>query len=211
MDVKEKVMKEFIQQFVKKDCKDILVDDIAFNIGMSKRTIYENFHSKSEIIRQTLKHYLKLEHEQILTLLSEEDNPLKKILITSFFFIDSASKISLNRLHNLKRQYPEIAEELTNDQHVFVNDVVLRFYLQAQEEGFLFKDIEPEFIIVLLLGGERDPREKTVNFFGKEFDSIKLFGAHFFTIIRGVSTLKGVEICDKFYKEWQNLINIKVI
>ena len=52
MDVKEKVMEEFIKQFIKKDCKDILVDDIAFNIGMSKRTIYENFHSKNEIIKQ---------------------------------------------------------------------------------------------------------------------------------------------------------------
>ena len=59
--------------------------------------------------------------------------------------------------------------------------------------------------MALLLAGERDPRQKTVSFLGKEFDTIKLFGAHFFTIIRGVSTLKGIEICDKFYTEWKNL------
>lgn len=205
MDVKEKVMEEFIKQFIKKDCKDILVDDIAFNIGMSKRTIYENFHSKNEIIKQTLKHYLSLEHERILTLLKEESNPLKRILITSYSFLHSASQISLSRLYNLKKQYPEIAEELIDIQHTFVDDVILNSYLQAQKEGYIFKEIDPVFLITLLLAGERDPRQKTISFLGKEFDTIKLFGAHFFTIIRGVSTLKGIEICDKFYTEWKNL------
>lgn len=205
MDVKEKVMEEFIKQFIKKDCKDILVDDIAFNIGMSKRTIYENFHSKNEIIKQTLKHYLNLEHERILTLLKEESNPLKRILITSYSFLHSASQISLSRLYNLKKQYPEITEELIDIQHTFVDDVILNSYLQAQKEGYIFKEIDPVFLITLLLAGERDPRQKTVSFLGKEFDTIKLFGAHFFTIIRGVSTLKGIEICDKFYTEWKNL------
>ena len=205
MDVKEKVMEEFIKQFIKKDCKDILVDDIAFNIGMSKRTIYENFHSKNEIIKQTQKHYLNLEHERILTLLKEESNPLRRILITSYSFLRSASQISLSRLYNLKKQYPEIAEELIDIQHTFVDNVILNSYLQAQKEGYIFKEIDPVFLITLLLAGERDPRQKTVSFLGKEFDTIKLFGAHFFTIIRGVSTLKGIEICDKFYTEWKNL------
>ena len=199
MEYKEKIMEEFMRQFIQKDCKDIKVDNIAENLGISKRTLYEIFPSKDEMIKQTLFHYQIENQNRLLAIRNEEENPLIQILKTCFAIIDNANQISVARLFNLKKQYPEIAGELIGMHAQFMKDVMLTSYKNAQNEGFIFPEVEPEFLLALLVSGEKDPRQRTFSFMGKEFDIMRLFAAHLFTIIRGVATLKGVEVCDKYY------------
>ena len=200
MDYKEKIMDEFMHQFIQKDCKDIKVDNIAENLGISKRTLYEIFPSKDEMIKQTLYYYQTDNQNKLLAIRNEEKNPLVQILKICFAIIDNANQISVARLFNLKKQYPEIAGNLIGMHARFMKDVMLKSYEKAQKEGFIFQDVEPEFLLALLVSGEKDPRQRTFSFMGREFDIMKLFAAHLFTIIRGVSTLKGVEVCDTYYR-----------
>ena len=143
----------------------------------------------------------KENQDKLLIIRNEESNPLLQILKICFAIIDDANQISVARLFNLKKQYPEIAGELIGMHAHFMKEVMLTSYKNAQEDGLLFHDVEPEFLLALLVSGERDPRQRTFSFMGREFDVMKLFVAHLFTIIRGVSTLKGVAICDTYYRE----------
>lgn len=202
MEVKERIMEEFVKLFVQKSCKEILVDEIAYNIGISKRTMYENFSSKSEIIRETLKHYLLLEHEKMKLLASQEDNALRKILKITHSFIKNANLISTARIEELKKQYPEIAKELMTIQEQFLNDVIRKLVINAQKEGYIFEDLTAELLFALLLGGKNDPRQSTIKFMGVEINAIQFFMMHFFTILRGVSTKKGVDSCDEYFREY---------
>ncbi len=201
MEVKEKIMEEFVKLFVQKNCKDILVDEIAYNIGISKRTMYENFSSKSEIIRETLKHYLIMEHEKMELLASQESNALKKILKITHSFIKNANWISISRIYDLKKQYPEIAKELMKIQEQFLNNVIKDLVINAQKEGYIFEELTAELLFALLLGGKNDPRQSTIKFMGVEINAIQFFMTHFFTILRGVSTKKGIDSCDEYFRE----------
>lgn len=202
MEVKERIMEEFIKLFMQKSCKDILVDEIAYNIGISKRTIYENFSSKSEIIRETLKHYLLMEHEKMVLLASQEENALKKILKITHSFIKNANLISIARIDDLKKQYPEIAKEMMEIQDHFLNEVIKKMVITAQKEGYIFEELTTELLFALLLGGKNDPRQSTIKFMGVEINAIQFFMTHFFTILRGVSTKKGVDSCDEYFREY---------
>lgn len=195
-------MEEFVKLFMQKSCKDILVDEVAYNIGISKRTMYENFSSKSEIIRETLKYYLLSEHKKMELLASQEDNPLKKILKITHSFIKNAALISMSRFDDLKKQYPEIAKELLEIQEQFLNTVIRKMVIDAQKEGYIFEELTTEILFALLLGGKNDPRQSTIKFMGVEINAIQFFMTHFFTILRGVSTQKGVESCDEYFREY---------
>lgn len=195
-------MEEFVKLFMQKSCKDILVDEVAYNIGISKRTMYENFSSKSEIIRETLKYYLLLEHKKMELLASQEDNPLKKILKITHSFIKNAALISMTRFDDLKKQYPEIAKELLEIQEQFLNTVIRKMVMDAQKEGYIFEELTTEILFALLLGGKNDPRQSTIKFMGVEINTIQFFMTHFFTILRGVSTQKGVESCDEYFRDY---------
>ncbi len=204
MNAKEKVMDEFIKQFKHKDCKDILVDDIANSLGMSKRTIYENFNSKDDIIKQTLSHYLSLEQTKILNLVNKEPNPLIKIFRIFHYFIQHYSQKHLFRVFNLKKQYTNIAEEVFSPHKQFLCNTILEAYKQAQKEGYFFKEIKPEILLALIIGRENDSPQETINIMNKEVNTLDLFIIYFFTILRGVSTQKGMVIWEKYYIEFTN-------
>ncbi|MDO5759499.1 MAG: hypothetical protein Q4Q06_00570, partial [Bacteroidota bacterium] len=129
-------------------------------------TIYENFSSKSEIIKETLRHYLLLEHEKMIDIASQEDNALKKILKITHSFIKNVTLINITRIDDLKKQYPEIAKELIEIQDRFLDDVIKKLVLNAQKEGYIFEELTTEFLFALLLGGKTDPRQSTIRFMG---------------------------------------------
>lgn len=201
-------MEEFVHLFLQKDCKEIKVDEIAENLGISKRTVYENFSSKKDIVDQSLKRYQKVAKEKLIEACEKEENPLKKILITCYTIVMNAQHIRVSQMYNLKKYYPDIAEQMLKAFIDFQVQYLKQCYLQAQDEGYISKRVSPEFLFMLLVNGDRTEHQPKIQFLGKEYDALRLFTAHLFTIMRGVSTLKGVKICDEYLDEnFDNLMN----
>lgn len=201
MDYKAKIMEEFIRLFVQKDCKEIKVDEIAENLGISKRTVYENFSSKVDIVEQSLKYYQGVAKARLMEACEKETNPLKKILISCYTITINAQHIKVSQFYSLKKYYPELSTSLLQNFVDFQVQYMKQCYLQAQQEGYISKRVDPESMFLLLVNGERVERQPKIHFMDKEYDTLKLFTAHLFTIIRGVSTLKGVQVCDEYLDE----------
>ena len=201
MDYKAKIMEEFIRLFVQKDCKEIKVDEIAENLGISKRTVYENFSSKMDIVEQSLKYYQGVAKARLIEACEKETNPLKKILISCYTITINAQHIKVSQFYSLKKYYPELSASLLQNFVDFQVQYMKQCYLQAQQEGYISKRVDPESMFLLLVNGEKVERQPKIYFMDKEYDTLKLFTAHLFTIIRGVSTLKGVQVCDEYLDE----------
>src|SRR5574344_84312 len=67
----EKIIIEASQLFVRYGIKAISMDDIARQVGISKRTLYESFLSKDELLVQCLE-YMHNERSQSMTKLLNE-------------------------------------------------------------------------------------------------------------------------------------------
>ena len=50
MDIKDRIVQEAGQLFLEYGIKNISMDQLASSIGISKRTIYENFEDKEQIL-----------------------------------------------------------------------------------------------------------------------------------------------------------------
>jgi AcrR family transcriptional regulator len=54
MELRDRIIIETYKLIVSKSCKLITMDEIANNLGISKRTLYENFKDKSTLIEDCL-------------------------------------------------------------------------------------------------------------------------------------------------------------
>jgi len=63
--IKDKIISESIELFLKYGVKSVTMDDIAKHLGMSKKTIYQHFKDKEEMIIQATDQYFKTEHERM--------------------------------------------------------------------------------------------------------------------------------------------------
>lgn len=48
--VKEKIVAGSLEMFIERGCKNVTMDAVAKHLGMSKRTIYEKFRNKAELL-----------------------------------------------------------------------------------------------------------------------------------------------------------------
>ncbi|MDD3011473.1 MAG: helix-turn-helix domain containing protein, partial [Bacteroidales bacterium] len=54
MDLRTRIMKEAGILFGKQGIRNVTMDHIAEELGISKRTIYENFKDKTDLLRQSV-------------------------------------------------------------------------------------------------------------------------------------------------------------
>ena len=54
MEIKERVITEATRMFSEMGIKSVRMDDIAVACGISKRTLYENFADREDLVRQSI-------------------------------------------------------------------------------------------------------------------------------------------------------------
>ena len=54
MDVKDRIVQGSLRQFMQYGFRNVSMDDIASNLGMSKKTLYQHFTEKEELVAAAL-------------------------------------------------------------------------------------------------------------------------------------------------------------
>ncbi|TZF83610.1 TetR/AcrR family transcriptional regulator [Pedobacter sp. BS3] len=99
MDVKERILTECDTLFCRYGIKSVTMDDIARHLGISKKTIYQHFKDKSDLVYQLI------------------DNRLQ----SQMCIIDENSQVATNAVE-------EIYLSVTQMQHLLSNTHVMLFY-----------------------------------------------------------------------------------
>lgn len=211
MEVKDRIIQEFTRQFKEKKVKDIKVDDVAKMVGMSKRTLYENFENKEVLIKEALLHTHSMELKKVESICMGNDNPLLRVLSYMEQMTSGSCRISFAHIDDLKQSYPEISSILMQQHIDFINSFVIKAIKDSQEEGYIFKTMDPELLLVLMSprGFDRE-RGKRVKYYNNMYDMALLFVMHTYVVLRGVSTEKGRVVCDNFMEKQKEKIMKRV-
>ena len=194
MDIKERIITECNKMLMSVGVSSMTMDDVAHACGISKRTLYETFPDKRTLIGECM-----LRHHQ------NKNAEVKEIFDTASNCFEAMYKVynrarkmyqstSVAFISDIKRLYPDIFDQHMESEKVTVNGIagVLR---QAQEEGLVIKRINPEIAAYLFVLSMRELHEKA-NFNKYGFKDADVFDHMFISFLRGVSTIKGIEMIE---------------
>lgn len=199
MEVRDKIIQEFIRQFREKRVKDVKVDDIARQIGISKRTLYENFDNKENLIKESLLYFHSQEESRIRTTCSNQGNPMLQILTYMKLMTTEAFGLDISKIEEMRISYPEISDMLINQHKDFANSFVIKTIQDCQDEGYLINKFDPELLLIMMVPrGFKPLKSGNLKYYNKEFSAVLMFSIHSFTLLRGAATEKGIKICDEF-------------
>ena len=108
---RETIIQLAAEMFVGQGIKAVRMDDIARHIGVSKRTIYEQFGDKEELLYQCLSYYVREQDRRHAELGAQAKNVLEAMLLVFGDVMDKA-EISHRLQSNLRRFYPKVYERL---------------------------------------------------------------------------------------------------
>ncbi len=203
---KERIVEHAAELFAKKGCKTLTMDDIATSLGMSKRTIYENFSNKNELIEACLNHFFDHQDINIKQVLKSSDN----IIEAMYKQVQNSSKmmgqIKFDFFNEIRKYYPEVYNNTikVHKEQIFQN--TLEVLQKGQKEGIISENVN--VLVAAILMHEITNMILTSDVFD-EYDVPKqdLLSVMYF-LTRGIAADKGLKIIDEYVEKYK--INNKV-
>lgn len=192
-ELKERILEYSEKEFYANGVRQVKMDNIANYLSISKRTLYEIYPTKEDLLLECVKKHDKT-HESRIEQYIEESNPNAiEIIIFSY-------KIKLEHFLQLN---PLFLEELCKYKRV-INYFDARdkerdtnfewLFNRGVEEGFFRKDLNPRIISNMFTVSLKEAIDNELY---KEFGMEYLFRDIVFTLIRGICTIKGIEAIDQ--------------
>lgn len=190
----EKIIETASQLFLTRGIKAVSMDDVAQQLGISKRTLYEHFSSKDELLMRCLElmsSKAKASHEA----LQDEGKDVIEIFVDHLYLtITMLKTVSIAYLQDMSRMCKpdasaKIAEEKVRNHERFMN-----YFVKGQEDGWFRKDVSVELTLGIFT--EQSQTIKELYATGK-YSMEEIFLNLFVTYLRGLCTLRGVERIDE--------------
>ena len=182
--------------FLKAGIKSVTMDDIAKHLGMSKKTIYQFFKDKNDLVIALVKKKLKDDEDQMCTIISQSGNVIEEMINMMKCSEEIFSKINPVAVHDMQKYYPNAWKEFQN----FKAEVLIHKMEQLLTKGIDQGYIRPEIDVRIIAKMHVNLVEMGFNnsiFPIAEFNIWKVqkqFMEHF---NYGICTLKGVKLLNQ--------------
>jgi AcrR family transcriptional regulator len=203
MDQKERIVKEAAEMFLEEGIKAVRMDDIASRLGVSKRTLYEMFGDKRDLLQQSvICHFTRKRNEM------EERTKDAENIFEEIFMILASTKRDEREvvlIGNLKKFYPDICRALEQEGHRYTHEAFDRLLDRGVEQGLLVSDINKELALMTLVYSMAAIFDKKHRL-APIHEGLTMQMAFEYVIInffRGLATHKGIEIIDEIVKNYR--------
>lgn len=201
MDANEqKITQGAFQLFHKHGIKSITMDDIATNLGMSKKTIYKYFSNKKDVVRKVSQGHMNYMDTMMDQIEKVAKNPIDELLKISDFLSEMFQNINPNLFFELKKYYPESWSNFECHKQECLISSISRNLEQGMHQGLYRKSLP----IKVLAKFRVEQVELGFNqeiFPYPEYKVDKVQMAIFDHFIHGILSLKG----HKLYNEYLQL------
>ncbi|WP_229252561.1 TetR/AcrR family transcriptional regulator [Dyadobacter helix] len=197
--MRERIIKSALSLFWRYGIKSVTMDDIAHDLGISKRTIYQHFPDKEAILVLVIEQELTSQKCEMEKLGEAAPNPIDEMLRASEQIRICMVNINPVFLYDLKKYYPKAWNLFA----VYKNDFILRGIrenlLRGKHTGLYRDDIDVNILSILRIEQIELAFDPTI-FPPDKFNMTDLqleFVQHF---LRGVLSEKG----HQYYNTIQN-------
>ena len=190
--LKEEILPTAMRAFAKHGIRAVKMDDIARQLGISKRTLYEIYDTKEKLLFESVKTFRQQRDRQLRAMAVQSPSVIDFILAFYRLKTDEVRQTSMAFYTDLKK-YPRVMQSLERekaDNHATFCQLMER----GVNEGFFRSDIDYNLIIHVFeaLGDYLNKHELYQRYSFEE-----LFHNMIFITLRGLCTRKGIEELDR--------------
>ena len=193
--MKEDIVKRALNDFMQYGFKNFTMDDLANKMGMSKKTLYEHFPSKQDLVDACLDYALEMSCTNVTTFVQGEGSVIENVYrnqkkVQEVFNINSDRPI-----WELQKYYPKTYERMEGEFAKTDTLFIDKLLEKAWQEGLFRKDINVNFYKVFYTSVQR-LRSITHTFPEREFpfwETIYTILEYFFRILVNEKGLKELE------------------
>ena len=187
--------------FIKYGIKTIVMDDIARELGISKKTLYEYFENKADILIKVVQHILIIEFTELDKLINKKINAVDQLQVIATYTINTLLKVNPVLPYQLQKYYPLVSLKLISQRREFIQTRIKQNFSSGIEQGLYRDNFNAEILAVYY---SNFLNNKCIKLFVEEcyVDYDSLIRTILIISLRGIATSKGLEYIEgKFSNE----------
>jgi len=189
MDLKERIIENASSLFFQKGVKNMTMSDIANELGISKRTLYEVFRDKEDLLENCINSHIEKADEAMHALADDSEDVIDAMMRVYARNLNEMRSINRMTVADLKKYHSNLYKKFEQKQKENVL-ILLPLLNKGVEQGFIRNDINFEITLWLvssqfraLMNDDYFPVEK--------FSMNEFIRAIILSFIRGIATPAG--------------------
>jgi len=142
----DKILEGCERLFRKFGIKSLGMDDIARELGMSKKTIYQHVTDKNDLVIKTFSRILDCNKSRCLTIGQESNNPIEEILLITREMSQQMKGTNPSIFFDLRKYHPEAWQLFSSFNNEFVLIQIHQNLINGKKQGLYRTDINEDVI-----------------------------------------------------------------
>lgn len=191
LELRNRILKAAMTEFLHKGVKSVKMDDIANALAISKRTLYEIYSNKEELLLEAVRIHEQEFTDHMLQYSLDTNHNVMDIIIEFYKKKLLAADVSPLFLMEL-RKYKQVVDFLEKQNAERHNNALL-FFKRGVREGFFRSDINFDIILKTSSASANYAMETQMY---KEYSITTIMHNTIFLYLRGICTAKGIKELD---------------
>ena len=141
-DLFEKVTHLFMQFGI----KSMTMDEIARQLGISKKTLYQFVDNKKDLVKKSIEHHIGCEECSLTEALGSCDNAIDEIMEMTKQVSTEMKNIHPSVMFDMKKYHPEAFKILLHHKDDFMQKAILKNLETGLEQGYYRTNLNPQVI-----------------------------------------------------------------
>lgn len=185
--------------FIRYGFKSVTMDDVARELGISKKTLYRFFDNKLTLILRCVGFLMEEEKAFVLEQNSKGVDAIEEMLGIAKHVNQMLKKMNPAAIYDLQKYYTDAWQMLERYIHEFIFFHIKSNLEKGMKTGIYRADIRADIIAKLFIGKSQLILNSDL-FPYAEYKTSELHTAHVIYHIHGVASEKGLEILQKHIK-----------
>ncbi|MBN7815522.1 TetR/AcrR family transcriptional regulator [Algoriphagus pacificus] len=144
--MRQKILEVAVEQFSRFGVRTVTMEDIARLVGISKKTIYQDFKDKKELVKEAFSMLLKHDQEKLRAILNDGDGVIDHLLQMSKTIRDRLANMNPMVILEVQRYFPEAWEMFEKYKEEIIMTDIVNVLEKGKALGYFREDIDSHIL-----------------------------------------------------------------
>ena len=199
MELRERIITEAFTLFIKYGIRSVTMDLISRHLGISKRTLYENFEDKTELLQKSLDYLSSIKQDEAWELVRKSNNVIETIYLLARKGAEMKQLVNPLFFEDIRKYYPELHTMLISESRSRNYSLTRTLLIKGISDGLFKDDLNIEMVnhylhqvMNMVMNEKIFPKDK--------YRHEEIFNNIIMPYLIGISTSKGQQQIHQYFK-----------
>lgn len=195
MDQKDLILGKSDELYMRYGIRSVSMDDIARELGISKKTLYQYFNNKADLIEQVFELHIEQEKALMAGFRKEAGDAIDEMMRIARHVIQLLRELPPTTVFDLKKYYREVWVKMEALQQRHVYRVIRENLKWGMDQGLYRKDIDPDIVAKIYVGKTSVVADEEL-FPSSDYNMQDLFREYIMYHVHGIASPKGLQVLE---------------